>query len=77
MNQQQPGIGNAFVVVDQQPRRRETFPYSLHTSGILAVSIAKCFFGSLLVGMEIVNVLKVDYNKKIAFGIWCGLAVST
>ena len=74
---QQPGSNNAFVVVDQQPSRREVFPYSLHVNGILAFSILKCIIGSLLFLAGIVNVAVVQYDTKIPFGIWCGLTVST
>ena len=74
---QQPGIGNAFVVVDQQPSRREVFPYSLSVNGIFVFSILKCIVGSILFITGIVNVAVVKYDTMIAFGIWCGLTVST
>ena len=74
---QQPGGGNAFVVIDQRPSRREAFPYSLSVNGILVFSILKCFVGSLLFITGIVNVAIVKYDTMIAFGIWCGLTVST
>ena len=74
---QYPRSGNAFVVVDQQPIRSEVFPYSLPVKGILVFSIFKCIVGSLLFLAGIANVIVVRYEVKIAFGIWCGLTVST
>ena len=74
---QYPSSDNAFVVVDQQPCRREVFPYSLQVNGILVFSILKCILGSMLFITGIVNVAVTRHESKVAFGIWCGLTVSS
>jgi len=74
-NQQQSSINSGFVVINQQPSRREVFPYRLQTNWILAFSIAKCILGSLLFITGIVNVAIVKYDTQIAFAIWCGLTI--
>jgi len=74
-NQQQSSINSGFVVINQQPSRREVFPYRLQTSWILAFGIVKCILGSLLLITGIVNVAIVKYDTKIAFAIWCGLTI--
>ena len=79
VNQQRPNISGSsgFVVIDQQPSRTERFPYTLKLNWILGFSIAKCVLGGLLLIIGIVNVATVDYETKIAFGVWCGLTVSS
>ena len=73
----QPVSDNSFVVVNQQPSGREVFPYSLKPKGILVFSVFKCVVGSLLLIAEIWSVTVVKFNALIAFGICCGLTVST
>ena len=74
---QQPVSDNSFVVVNQQPSGREVFPYSLKLKGIFVFSLLKCVVGSILFITGIVNVAVVKFDTMIAFGIWCGLTVST
>ena len=75
--QQQSSSNSAFVIINQQPSRREVFPYRLQTGWIFAFSVGKCILGSLLFVVGIVNVAMVKYDTKIAFAIWCGLTVSS
>ena len=76
--QLQSGTKITFVVVDQQPRQRESFPYKLQIEWIFGFSIPKCIIGALLVITGIVNVLKVDYDStQVGASIWCGVIVST
>ena len=77
VNQQQSHFNSGFVVVNQQPSRREVFPYRLQTNWILAFGIAKCVLGSLILIVGIGQVAAVKYDTKIGIAIWCGLTVSS
>ena len=76
-NQQQSDNNSTFVVVDQQPSERESFPYTLQTKWILGFSIFKYIFGALLFITGIVNIVLVKYDTEIGFPIWCGVIVRT
>ena len=76
-NQQQSDNNSTFVVVDQQPHQRESFPYKLHPKWILGFSIAKCIIGTSLFITGIMNVLRVEYDIKVGAPILCGVIVST
>jgi len=75
VNQQQSHFNSGFVVVNQQPSRREVFPYRLQTNWILAFGIAKCVLGSLILIVGIGQVAAVKYDTKIGIAIWCGLTI--
>ena len=75
--QHQSGINNSFVVVDQQPRQREVFPYRLEVNWILKFSIAKCILGVLLFSIGFLYIIQVKYDTKIGAPIWSGVIVST
>ena len=76
---QQSHINSGFVVINQQPSRREIFPYRLQTNWILTFGIAKCILGSLLLIAGVASVILSHqfYKYQTGFAIWCGLTVST
>ena len=76
-NQQQSDNNSTFVVVDQHPSERESFPYTLQTKWILGFSIFIYIFGTLLFITGIVNIVLVKYDTEIGFPIWCGFIVRT
>jgi len=74
---QQSHINSGFVVINQQPSRREIFPYRLQTNWILTFGIAKCILGSLLLIAGVASVILSHqfYKYQTGFAIWCGLTV--
>ena len=77
VNRQQSRIDDTFVVVSQQPSRRDVFPYRIQIKWILGFGIAKCVLGSLILIAGIGYLVAVRYDTKIGIAIWCGLTVSS
>lgn len=78
-SQLQDGNQSTFVIVNETPAERETFPLSFDDNDVLAVSIAKIVIGTLQICVGIANFFYVvTYTTTVlAFPIWCGSLVST